>query len=319
MYDLVCKARLLLLLTLVSPPYLLSQGSSAGSGRAPDPGQVKQLVLVHDRPTLAASENELKSYKHAANFGDPAAQVELGFQLVQPVSGIPDDQQAFRWFQRAASEQSVAAMSNLAVLYFEGRGVPADPTEGLRWATRAAEHKFPPAETNLAFAYWNGWGTAPNHPEGARWFRRAAEHGFAPAQFALGFAYETGDGVPLDQPKAAEWYSRAAKQKHIPAMNNLAIQYEEGRGVPQDLNKARHLYEQAIEGGLMRAAINLAHLLNSGKLGNPDPVSACAWLLVAKNEPLAATPARQTCGSLDGARLNSAKKNAADWSEHLQK
>jgi uncharacterized protein len=316
MYAALPKARLLVLTVLLSPIALHSQ--PATNLAQSDLDRNRELILVHQSQMMGMDKGTVQSYTKAANYGDPGAQVELGFQLAQPGNAVHDEAQAFRWFQRAAAEESVVAMSNLAVLYFQGRGVRQDAEAGLKWARRAADRNFAPAEINLGSAYWHGWGTAPNHEEAVRWFHRAARHGLGPAQFAVGFAYENGDGVPLDYGKAIEWYSRAAKQKHGAAENNLAIDYEYGRGVPRDVARARKLYEQAVEHGFVRAAVNLARLLSSGNIGSPDPVSACAWLLVAKDEPTATPLMPLICGALNGAGQQSAHKQASERMAKLE-
>lgn len=82
------------------------------------------------------------------------------------------------WFRflGPARKGDVAAQFNLAQLYRQGMGIPADLT--------IARH----------------------------WYEAAAAQGHALAQFSLGVMYEKGDGVTTDLVEAKAWYERAAKQ-----------------------------------------------------------------------------------------------------------
>ena len=70
-------------------------------------------------------------------------------------------------------------------MYRDGRGVREDDEEAVRWYRRAAEQGHAPAQTNLGWMYENGRGVRRDRVEAVRWYRLAAEQGNADAQRAL--------------------------------------------------------------------------------------------------------------------------------------
>ena len=64
--------------------------------------------------------------------------------------------------------------------------------------------------SNLAVLYAGGAGVPVNFAEAARWFQRAAKLGYVDAQFNLAVLFERGDGVPQSLLDAYKWYSIAA-------------------------------------------------------------------------------------------------------------
>jgi TPR repeat protein len=103
-----------------------------------------------------------------------------------------------------------SAQSNLASLYFTGRGVERNYKQAAFWVRKAAESGLPIAQSNLAYLYSTGRGVAPDDVQAAMWTRRAAEQLYAPADTDLGYLYEQGKGVQLDYVAAYMWYSVGA-------------------------------------------------------------------------------------------------------------
>lgn len=109
----------------------------------------------------------------------PAAEASVDPPALQKAGedyGKGDLQSAWFRFWMLARKGDATAQFNLAQLYREGRGIPAD----LRLDR-----------------YWYG---------------EAAAKGNGYAQFNLGMMYERGDGVPADLIEARAWYRRAASQ-----------------------------------------------------------------------------------------------------------
>jgi TPR repeat protein len=102
------------------------------------------------------------------------------------------------WFRflGPARKGDVAAQFNLAQLYRQGMGIPADLT--------IARH----------------------------WYEAAAAQGHALAQFSLGVMYEKGDGVTADLVEAKAWYERAAKQ-NLDLARFALERLERGSGAPR--------------------------------------------------------------------------------------
>ena len=55
-------------------------------------------------------------------------------------SGVkPDDEEALRWFQKAAAKGNAAAMGWIGKFFAEGRGVARDQQKAKEWFAKAAE------------------------------------------------------------------------------------------------------------------------------------------------------------------------------------
>lgn len=103
------------------------------------------------------------------------------------------------------------AMYFLAMMFFDGDGVPQDQAEGLRLLSLAAE--LGSADAQFANGYRkleNGLATPQDHQEALYWFRLAAAQGLPDAQYALGGMHAEGIGILQDFLLAHMWYNIAA-------------------------------------------------------------------------------------------------------------
>ncbi|MGY6217768.1 tetratricopeptide repeat protein [Methylolobus aquaticus] len=84
-----------------------------------------------------------------------------------------DFERAAALYRRDAELGIVAAQLNLAFLFLDGQGVPADPTQAVLWFRRAAEQGNPEAQQNLGTLYRDGRGVERSAVEAAKWYRLA--------------------------------------------------------------------------------------------------------------------------------------------------
>jgi uncharacterized protein len=120
-----------------------------------------------------------------------------------------------------------------------------DGETALRLARPFAEKGDAGAQTLLALIHYDGVGVPRDDVEAAKWFRRAADQGNDTAQFHLGVMYAEGRGVPQNFTEAEKWYLMAAEQNLPQAHYNLGIMYLNGRGVLQDNLKAHMWFNLA--------------------------------------------------------------------------
>lgn len=83
----------------------------------------------------------------------------------------------------------------------------------------------PVAMTRLAALYQEGKGVSKDPTRAAMLYEQAAARGHADAQFNLGNMYLLGEGVPQDDDWAFTYYREAAKQGHAMAQKNVAEFY----------------------------------------------------------------------------------------------
>jgi TPR repeat protein len=102
------------------------------------------------------------------------------------------------------------ASERLGYLYSAGLGVPTNDQEATRWFLRAADMGSAYAQRSLAYRYKAGNGVSKDDGLAATWFRRAAEQGDVESQYMLGIALYIGMGVPEDYLHAHMWFNLAA-------------------------------------------------------------------------------------------------------------
>jgi hypothetical protein len=111
----------------------------------------------------------------------------------------PDDNEAVRWYRKAAEQGFVKAYSDLSSLLKK-----TDPAESLKWLRLSAEHDDPQSAYELALRYSMGRGAVQSQDEAVRWLRRSAELGYNVAEYELALLYERGAGLPRDLIKARQ-------------------------------------------------------------------------------------------------------------------
>jgi putative methionine-R-sulfoxide reductase with GAF domain len=88
-------------------------------------------------PSRSVDTSTLTQLRQLAQDGDPLAQNALGLRYAQGEGVKLDEQEAARWFTKAAEQGNVAAQSKLGSLYWAGRGVPASLREAYFWTVLA--------------------------------------------------------------------------------------------------------------------------------------------------------------------------------------
>lgn len=124
------------------------------------------------------------------------------------------------WTDRARTGDPRAEFG-LGLLSDLGKGTPQDEEQALRWYSRAAAAQFVPAEFNVAVMYDSGIGAARDLAAAALWYAKAAAHDNERAQYNLGQLYEEGAGVPRNLSMAESWYKAAASHGLAEAREKL--------------------------------------------------------------------------------------------------
>ncbi|RQS17730.1 sel1 repeat family protein [Burkholderia sp. Bp8992] len=123
-------------------------------------------------------------FRRAADRGDVSAQGSLAWHLSNGLGGRADDYEAFAWALRAAPS-SADAKRMVGVAYLYGRGVASDPKEASIWLDRAASDGSTWAESELALMYETGKGVPVNETTALALHRRASRGGSAVSEIAL--------------------------------------------------------------------------------------------------------------------------------------
>ena len=207
------------------------------------------------RSAITGTAEKQPDYKAAASYYERAARngsAEAAYALAAMYRDSQiwenDDaatrQKTFFWMREAAVGGWTQAMYELAVYYYEGKGVEPDPVEALSWLEKAAENNHVLAQRFLGALYLNGANAEgkvtvkPDPKKGASWYLRAAYNGDGQSQAVMGTLYMTGKGIEKDSIQAIKWNKLAASKGLSGAQKRLSSLYAD--------QKRRSNYEQAI-------------------------------------------------------------------------
>ena len=131
-------------------------------------------------------------------------------------------------------------------------------------------------ETHYAIAmlYWQGQGVPRDFYQAHEWLLKAANLNHAGAQAKLGYLYTDGISVHQDFDQAFEWYSKAAKQGDIDGQYNLGIFYLNGWGTEQDTTMAKMYLAAASAQGDEAAEEALRELMSDSSVHHDESVRA---------------------------------------------
>ena len=73
-----------------------------------------------------------------------------------------------------------------------------DNEEAVKWYRRAAEQGDVEAQTKFGDCYFYGHGLPKDEADGLKWYRKAGDQGYASAQYCLAECDHHGHGVPQD-------------------------------------------------------------------------------------------------------------------------
>lgn len=229
---------------------------------------------------------------------------------------------------RASAEKgNPKSCYELGLRYFYGNGVDRDEQEADKWYLKAAQLGNPEAQFAQGRRHHYGLNTNKDLPEAAKWYHKAAMSGHAEAQLQLGLFYESGTGLEKDQAIAMKWFKIVVQNgllsisfrrptqidhtlwqaihkvasngdsnaqyelatfyaDHMVPESALLTVYSEGLTLEQH---AFRWYTKAAKSGMLRAQISLGLCYEDGKGIPKDYIEAFKWYLKAGEEgsPLA--------------------------------
>jgi TPR repeat protein len=141
-------------------------------------------------------------------------------------------------------------------------------------ATASSPGEYVESFYAVAMLYWQGQGVPRDFYKAYEWLLKAANMNHAGAQAKLGYLYTDGIAVPQNHDKAFEWYRKAAGQGNVDGLYNLGICYLYGWGAEPDKDKAKHYLAAAAAQGDEAAEAALEQLIGSEEnpiAGEPAP------------------------------------------------
>ena len=146
---------------------------------------------------------------------------------------MPALAESVKQVQKKAQAGDAQAQYELAVMYYEGKGIKKNHAEAFKCWLSAAKKGHVDSQRIVGDMYVSGDGVSQNKKEAFRWFLMAAENGDSYSQLVVALAYDNGDadyGVKQDKAEAQKWFQRSSSSKDGPsgikqaAQNSMASQ-----------------------------------------------------------------------------------------------
>jgi len=168
--------------------------------------------------------------------------------------------EALPLLRERADRQDAKAQNQLALLYYEGKGVPQDDTRAAEWMQKAAEGGDVNSQYMLAWFSYKGIGVPQDYAKTIEWAQKAMDKGDSNAITLLARLHRLGRGVPQNYAKSLELLHTADQEGNIYAPADIAYMYKTGQGVPKDYLQAIDWYSKAAERGNASGWTHLAYL-----------------------------------------------------------
>ena len=90
---------------------------------------------------------------------------------------VKDEEEAVKWYRKAADQGSTTARFSLGLMYEDGRGVVKDEAEAVKLYRIAAAEGYADAQHNLGVMYWLGNGVVKDEVAAYKWYLLAGAQG----------------------------------------------------------------------------------------------------------------------------------------------
>jgi len=267
------------------------------------------------RPDKATRDLGAKWVLEKAAQRVPAAQFMLGIVLEE--RRPPEYEGARKYYEQAAAQGYVPAMTRLAIFCEHGRGGPVDRAKAFEWAMKGAKGGDSDAQMFVAAAYMDGKLMPKDMAKAVEWLEKAGEQGEPRVPALLAAMYATGEGVPRNEERAKYWASKAATASElpaqekaararalerdpaagvlfdaaargdVPAQSRIGYLFLEGKRYPQDFELAAYYLTKAAEANDAGALINLGSMHAHGQKFARDDAEAARWYRKASDKGVA--------------------------------
>ena len=215
-----------------------------------------KLGTMYAKGEVVGSKEKIKAtkeYLKSALQNYDIAQLNLGIHYN---NNIKEEslKRAFFWYTKAAENGNLAAMNNLANMYYSAHAVKKDLKKAYELYFAAANEGDKLAQFNLSMMYYNGEYIKQSDKKALYWLELSAKAGLALAQVKLGTFYREGYNlVNKDFKKALYWYYEAAKQEWAEGEFYVGFSYFHGLGIKQSNKKAAYWMQKAKKHGYIHA------------------------------------------------------------------
>lgn len=230
-------------------------------------------------------------YRQAAEQGLVDAEANLGAMMMDGKGGATDYEAARGWLTKAAQQGSAEAEYNLGILEYRVKSY----AKAREWYVLSAENGLDLGQYNLANMYKNGEGGPADLVKAREWFIKAANQGLNQAEFQLAVFYTLGEGGVIDYQQARMWFQKAGHPEDVAYVDakiagargdlklersillrisdtgsaivqfDLGMMYASGQGGPIDYIKAKKWLQSAAKQGYPEAVNALSKIGAHGR------------------------------------------------------
>ena len=191
----------------------------------------------------------LKEWKPLAENGHVKAQFGLGLIYLNGEGGIPkDNEEAEKWFKKAAEQGSLEAQLILGQRYYKGVDFEKDMEKGFAIISKLSTQGFAQAQFELGLIYNDRYTMLHDEVEASKLWIRSAEQGFTPAKRELGKMFQKDGWLANDlrkQEVGLMWSVIAMLKGDESAKFDVRV--GEGRLSEESLARVRILVENCLE------------------------------------------------------------------------
>ncbi|CDF41025.1 Sel1-repeat containing protein [Chondrus crispus] len=256
---------------------------------------------------LGEANEYVQYYRHMADRGHAALQVQLGNLYFHGAMGIqPDLKKARSLFQKGAAKGRTDAHAHLGFMYLRfgwhdkavfhlqkaasggdklgfhgmgfvtlrGIGVEKDPEKAFQFFKKAAELEYPEAMFNLAIMSMRGVGTTHSFNDAFVYFRNAADFGHVQSNFYLGQMSFTGNHPAKKVCSTASGYFKIVAEQGVwnKIFSKAYRAYERG-----EYASALFWYLFAGHAGIELAQYNAGFMYERNALTNSEGIGPAPW------------------------------------------
>lgn len=217
---------------LTSAVRLAREGADQGSASS------KNLlgILCHEGAGIPQNDAEaVRLIREAAAEGNPTAMFNLGYFHESGQAGLRrDDSEMSRWYRQSAEAGHPGGMAAYGWCLLNGRGVARNREEAFRWLQRSAEQNS--AHALRLIAEYGGTPAGDDPRAAYQAWRQSARLGNTEAMFRLARLIAAGETDPeSDMESPTRLLQAAAEGGHVEAALALGDRYRRGYAVPRDL------------------------------------------------------------------------------------
>lgn len=292
--------KLLSSMQIVDKLHLLHEAENGGFQHPHFQEQIKNLLDTWETHRdfslrVAEFEHSLKNSKEyifeiqkMAELGDADAQVFMGDAYLFKNNNTRNEQLAYQWYSKAASQEHIHACARIGYCYLFGYGVEKDEMQ-------AYEVLLDAAQKNCSFAQnWLGVMLSSDNivsktfqkayqskDEAFKWLLMAVEYNYYEAYYHLGEIYRKGVIVERDRQQAAKWYLEGAQKGNVDCQLQIGFWHQKGIEVNQDYAKALYWYMQGAENGCSNCQHRIGQLYLCGYGLDQNYAEAAKWFLMS--------------------------------------